>query len=92
MTVADLIKEEIDIDVCDTYDERCWIAFCGPLKLTEKGNAKFADVLDTKCQHHGNVIGLLADTEREAQALKEFFYSAAGYCSTKEWDEWFEED
>ena len=92
MTVRDLIKEEIDIDVIDDYDERCWIAFCGPLKLKSKGEARFANVLDTKCQHHGNIITLHADTAKEAEELKVFFYSAAGYCSTKSWDEWFKED
>ena len=91
MKVKDLIREEIDIDVIDDYDERCWIAFCGPLKLTAKGEARFADVLDMKCQHHGNVITLHAETEREAEECKTFFYSAAGFCSDTAWNRWFKE-
>lgn len=34
MTVRDLLPMHTDIDVCDDYDESCYIAFCGPMKLT----------------------------------------------------------
>lgn len=91
MTIKDLLREEIDIDVMDTYDERCWIAFCGPCKLKAKGEARFADILDLPIQHHGNVIALLTDSAIEAADCKELFYSHAGFCSQSTWDEWFEE-
>ena len=46
MKVKDLIAEDIDIDVIDDYDERCWIAKCGAYKLTDAGEQMFHKVLD----------------------------------------------
>ena len=92
MTVRDLIREEIDIDVCDTYDERCYIAFVGPLRLTTEGETKFSRALDLKVQIHGGFASLLCDGEKDAQNCKELFFSAAGFCGTKEYDRWFTED
>ena len=36
MKVKDLIKEDIDTDVYDNYDERCGMAVCGPIRLIHK--------------------------------------------------------
>lgn len=91
MTIKDLLAEEVDIDVVDTYDERCWIAFVGPCKLKAKGKKRFADILDLPVQHHGNVVALLTDSAAEAEECKNLFYAHAGYCSERTWDEWFKE-
>ena len=96
MLIRDFIKQEIDIDVCDDYDESCYIAFVGPLELTPEGEAEFADVLDrdifvpTETERHYNLTAVLpAKDDREVCALAHFFFSAAGYCSVKNDELWF---
>ena len=97
MKIRDFIKMDIDIDVCDDYDERCYIAFCGPLKLTDEGIEEFGHVLDmsvevpTADEPYDTAI-LTAHNAGEAQELKRFFYSAAGYCPQGDWYDWFIED
>lgn len=93
MKIRDLITMDIDIDVCDEYDERCYIAFCGPLKMTDEGEREFKQVLDrpVDVEQNERYASLPADNATEAQRLKEFFFSAAGYCSNSLWNLWFAE-
>lgn len=90
-TINDLLKYEGDIDVCDDYDESCYIAFCGPLELTEDGAKEFTDVLPRECEFYPDVVVLHADNDKEVERLRDFFYSAAGYCSEKDYEKWFKE-
>ena len=46
MTVRDLLPMDIDIDVIDDVVEDLYVAFCGPMKLTEEGLKEFGEVLD----------------------------------------------
>ena len=90
MKIRDFIKQDIDIDVCDDYDESCYVAFCGAMGLTEEGEKKFADVLDFDISVYPD-IAVINDVEDDEQVgkLGELFYSMAGYCSKDEWDRWF---
>ena len=91
MKIREFIKMDIDVDVCDLYDERCYIAFCGPLELTEEGKREFQHVLDMSVElsQEDGYACLPADNGAEAQMLKEFFFSAAGYCADSLWNLWF---
>ena len=93
MKVRDFIKEDIDIDVCDDYDERCYIAFCGPMKLKPKGEERFKEVLDYEIDILPNfkypIAIITCNNGKEAQNAKEFFFSAAGYCSESGYNKWF---
>lgn len=97
MTVKDFIRKDIDIDVRDDYDERCWIAFCGPCKLTECGKQEFYRAMDVNVHIDTNGFGglpiaiLEVDNEEDAQACKELFFSLAGYCGDSDYDKWFVE-
>lgn len=93
MKIREFIKMDIDIDVCDEYDERCYIAFCGPLELTAEGEHEFKQVLDRPIyvEQDERWASLPADSASEAQMLKEFFFSAAGYCADSLWNLWFEQ-
>lgn len=101
MKVREFITQEIDIDVYDDVCEELGIAFCGPMKLTEAGEKKFAEVLDYEVElvtsgRWTNAIVHVDDNDtkvwkRKLRRAKEFFESMAGYCTVDEWDEWFEE-
>lgn len=102
MKVRDLITQEVDIDVYDDVCEELGIAFCGPLVLTEAGREKFGEVLDyeislrtgTWCGDIAIVHVDDADEEiwkRRLKKAKEFFYAAAGYCASSDYDKWFTE-
>lgn len=83
-----------DIDVCDDYDERCYIAFCGGYKLTEEGEQEFADALDIEVKPsdaEGFPWTLCCDTGKQARACERLFYSIAGYCGESDFDRWFKE-
>lgn len=95
--IGELITWPIDIDVCDDYDERVFVAFCGPLELTEAGEREFADVLERDAiisrdsRDCINFASLPAETVTEAERLRVFFHSAAGYCSDEKWHMWFKD-
>lgn len=97
MKVKDLIAEDIDIDVCDDYDERCWIAKCGAYRLTDAAEQKFYKALDIEVELMPRIAVLKCDdadekkAEANAQACKEFFFSLAGYCAAEDYDKWFVE-
>ena len=92
MKVKDLLKEDIDIDVCDDYDESCYIAFCGPLKLTAAGEKRFKSALERDVKLHIDIAILHAEDDREVNELKELFWSAAGYCADRDYQKWFDEE
>ncbi len=99
MTVSDLIKMEIDIDVYDNVLDDIGIAFCGPLELTEAGKKKFREVLDYKVFFRNSVYGQVAIVDVDAiqeevwrkklSNAKNFFWSAAGYCAVSNFKRWF---
>lgn len=93
MTVKGLLQiPYVSVDVCDDYDERCYIAYESGYELTDAGMKRFAGALDVPIYKICNdCITLHCPTREEAQACKELFYSIAGFCSEKNFDKWFEE-
>ena len=96
MKVRDLLKEEIDIDVYDDYDERCGIAFCGPCKLTAKGKRKFAAIMDNEVKIYApldiaDIAVISCENEHEAQIAKYLFHGFAGFIPSEEWETLFVE-
>lgn len=103
MKVRDLLAQEIDIDVYDDVCEELGICFCGPMKLTEDGERKFAEVMDyeisltKECDAFICAIVHVDDDDEKVwkhrlRKAKEFFHAAAGYCDCEDYDRWFEED
>lgn len=104
MTVRDLLKFEMDIDVYDDVCEELGIAFCGPQLLTEEGEKEFADVLDypvtiNPCSYGGlpcAIVGIDdpddAVWEDRLEKAKRFFESMAGLCAYRDWEKWFKEE
>lgn len=95
MKVRDIITSNFfhgDIDVCDDYDERAWIAYCGE-KLTDEGMKEFAVALDRPCWF--NVVNktLIIECEngKQAQAVQDLFFAMGGYCTVNEYEKWFTE-
>lgn len=91
VTIRELLKMEIDIDVCDDYDESCYIAFCGALHLTPAGEKEFEDILDDKVTMGDEFVTLHADTDDKVTRYRKLFFSAAGYCRESEYFRLFEE-
>ena len=99
--IRDFIHEEVDIDVLDDYTEECYIAFCGPMKLTKKGEQEFKDALDLEVEYKpgDRVVTILVDdpdedkAERNLKAVAHLFYAMAGFDATvEEYDLWFQDD
>ncbi len=99
MTVKDLIRQDIDIDVYDDVCESLAIAFCGPMELTDEGSKHFAEVMEYEVQMQRNAVAIICvdhDTEQiwkhRLRKAKEFFKAAAGYCAADDYDKWFKEE
>lgn len=93
MTVKDLLEiKDVSVDVCDDYDERCYIAYVSGYELTAAGVERFSPALDVEIDSiDGGMVGLRCPSAKEAQACKELFFSIAGFCGEKKFDEWFTE-
>ncbi len=91
------MKMHIDIDVCDDVCEELYIAFCGPMELTESGEKQFGEALDYELEITGDVAIVKIDDDNDdvwgarLEKAKELFYSLAGYCSSDDYDKWFKE-
>lgn len=102
MTIQDLIRKEIDIDVYDDVCEELGVAFCGPQPLTPEGEKEFAEIMDYEIKINLSSYGGLPaaillidqfeDWEDRLQKAKKFFESAAGYCACSDYDRWFGKD
>jgi len=100
MKIRDFIQQDIDIDVYDSVCDGIGIAFVGPMKLTEAGEKKFAEVLDYDISiimdgsgFHNAIVDTDAPEGEWQQKLgnaKQFFWAAAGYCSCEDYELWFE--
>lgn len=97
MKIDEFLCEPIDIDVIDDVTDDLWIAFCGPMRLTDEGAKEFESVLDLDIMvYHrwrGDVACVCLDgldnwEELEKKCI-EFFEAMAGYCTVEEWDKWF---
>lgn len=101
--VRDLLPMHVDIDVCDDVCEELYIAFCGPVTLTDEGMDEFGEVLGYPIEILENpTIGPLCIVhidddndrvwERRLRIAKRFFYSAAGYCADEDYTRWFKQE
>ena len=91
MTIREFITKEIDIDVCDDYDESCYIAFVGAQKLTEEGKEHFKAVLDKEITIYDDIALFEVEDEEDLALCKKFFYGCAGYIGVKEYEKYFGE-
>lgn len=93
MTVKDLLDvEDVSMDVCDDYDERCYIAYESGYTLTDAGREQFANAFDVPITMiRDGIITLHCATSKKAQACKDLFESLAGFCSVSDFDKWFED-
>ncbi len=82
--IAGINESEIDTDVY--VDGHGWICICPPVQLTQAGMEKFGRLLDVKVDEKA-VCGA---TDEEMDDVWEFLVSLAGYCSEKNYEEWFE--
>lgn len=98
MTIRDLLAMNIDIDVYDADTDGIGIAYCGPTGLTAAGAEYFKDVLDYEVEfvdetYAGDIavvhIPDNVDYDEMLEKTEELFASLAGYCSQKDWDNWF---
>lgn len=94
MKIKDFIQMDMDIDVYDDYDERLGIAFCYGYKLTDAGKEHFKDALEMDIEivngYGGNVGIVHCENGKEASTAKRFFDSIGGWCSSDDFDKWFE--
>lgn len=93
MRVKDLLDiPYVSVDVCDDYDERCYIAYESGYELTDAGVIKFADALNIPITGiDGYSVTLHCINGKEARACKDLFYSLAGFCGSDDFDIWFQE-
>lgn len=93
MTVKDLLQiPYVSVDVCDDYDERCYIAYESGYELTDAGVIEFADAFNVPITGiDGYALTLHCINSKEAQACADLFNSLAGYCGADDFDKWFKE-
>lgn len=104
MKVKDFIKQEISVDVVDDVCEELYIAFDGPLHLTDAGKEHFAYALELEVEMHspcpGDILAIVhVDDEffhdemweYNLEKATEFFWAAAGYCAEDDYKKWFDD-
>lgn len=103
MTVKEVMqkirKENIgDIDFCDDYDERAYVAYCGN-NWTPEAEEKYARAfnlpVDEKNSRFGSnydIVIVHCATDMDAQALRDLLFAMAGYIAESEYDRLFPED
>lgn len=100
MTVRDLLKMEICVDVVDDVTEELYIAFDGPQALTPEGEKEFALALDLEVRPGADsglyVVCVDDDDERtwkrRLRSAIKLFNGMAGYCSVSDYKLWFREE
>lgn len=94
MTVAEMMrklqKEDRDVDFCDDYDERAYVAYCCT-PFSEKALKKYADGFNLEIDEEntdltGNyqIVIVKCQTAKDAEALRKLLYSMAGYLEPEE--------
>ena len=95
MPIREFIKQEVDIDVLDDICEELYIAFVGPLDLTDEGEMYFADVLGMEIEVRDDIAVVHINKNHWRERLskaKEFFEAAAGYCANDDYEKWFKDE
>ena len=97
MTIRELIKYDIDIDVYNNITDDEALCLCCPMELTKKGEEQWHDVLDyvVDVSFEDKFAVCICDDDpnikwqTKKKRLSNFLWSAAGYCSDKDYDTWF---
>lgn len=99
MTIRELMKHDIDIDVYNNITDDEAVALVCPMELTEEGEQEWGDVLNyiVEVNTDGNysyAICICDDNpnikwQTKKKRLTNFLWSAAGYCSEENYDKWF---
>lgn len=96
MKVKDLLKMDIDIDVCDDYTEDCYIAYVGVTELTEYGKKEFRRALELECEMYDDIVIIKCyvdgdddESKKNVKNCTRLFYALAGYCSCTNYRRWF---
>lgn len=97
MTIRELMKYDIDIDIANNVTDSLGCCLVCPTKLTEEGEREWGDVLDYVVDVHGddNYAECIVDDDpnikwqTKNRRLENFLLSAAGYCSEEDYDKWF---
>lgn len=102
MTVKEVMQKIIDegigdIDFCDDYDERAYVAYCGN-HWTPEAEDKYARAfnlsIDEKSSRFGSnydIVIVKCENAKDAQALADLLYAMAGYIAEDEYDRLFPE-
>lgn len=102
MTVKEVMQKIIDegigdIDFCDDYDERAYVAYCGN-HWTPEAEQKYARAfnlpVDEKSSRFGSnydIVIVKCENAKDAQALADLLYAMAGYIAEDEYDRLFPE-
>ena len=102
MTVKEVMQKIIaegigDIDFCDDYDERAYVAYCGnhwSPEAEEKYARAFNLPIDEKASRFGSnydIVIVKCENAKDAQALSNLLYAMAGYIAEDEYDRLFPE-
>ena len=103
MTVKEMMQKLLDedandIDFCDDYDERAYVAYCGnhwSPKAEEKYAEGFALTVDeeySRLDGDDRIVIVHCENSKDANALKNLLLSMAGYLeSSEEYDELYPE-
>lgn len=99
MTIRELLTHKIDIDVYNNITDDEAVALVCPMELTEEGLKEWGDVLDyvvetTTDNNYSYAVCICDDDpnvkwQTKKKRLTKFLWSAAGYCSNKDYDAWF---
>lgn len=103
MTVKEMMQKLLaedecpDIDFCDDYDERAYVAYCGNHWTTE-AEEKYArafnlpiDEKNTRLDGDYPIVIVHCETGKDANALSGLLYAMAGYIDSEEYDRLFPE-
>jgi len=102
MTVKEVMQKILDegigdIDFCDDYDERAYVAYCGnhwSPDAEQEFERAFNLPVDEKNSRFGSnydIVIVHCETAKDAQALSDLLYAMAGYIGEKEYDRLFPE-
>ena len=89
-----------DIDFCDDYDERAYVAYCGN-HFSDKALKKYADGFNLPIDEESTnldgrngypIVIVHCEKAKDANALRDLLYSMAGYLEAEEeYDELYPE-
>lgn len=83
MTVEQLLKSTMTVDVVTNYSDDLYIAFVGSQKLTEKGKYVFESILQNRVTIENRFATINCLDESQNSLLQTLFNGSAGYINNK---------